>query len=213
MYKGNIESTFKTSTQFETLTKRDKREKKFGATTCTSMVCSTTTYEGPLLLSYFPCRVSSYCLGQGHLNIAKNFNFLIFLHAKSSWIRSIDTFHYNKWGILWLRKCDWGWLVTTRCHIWPGLDLWCSWSAELLDSWGRGAEFIYMTCNHITLQHLANVPYTMYGNDVCLHRERLGTCLTNAQSYVAVTSLFESYSLVTFWTWSSFSFLGQLLKV
>jgi hypothetical protein len=53
----------------------------------------------------------------------------------------------------------------------------------------------------------------MYGNDVCLHREWLGTCLVNGQSYVAVTIFHESYSKVAFWTWAIFFLFGQPLKI
>ena len=49
-----ISNQFFKSIPFKTLTKREKREKEIGARTCTSMFCSTTTYQGPWLFHLFP---------------------------------------------------------------------------------------------------------------------------------------------------------------
>lgn len=85
------------------------------------------------------------------------------------------------------------WVFCDRVNVIGG-DWWLI-KVTFIEAKSFGGKIQNMICNHIALSHLIIVPYMTYENDMYLHREKLGMCLTNVQLYLAIK--FPIYSF--FW--------------
>ena len=108
--------------------------------------------------------------------------------------------HYNRLGILWLGKNDWGWLVTIGSHILLGLDLWGV----------RNSKIRLGVIYHCSIRHMYRIQRmgtmcAFIGND----KERVSGGRPNiCGNHIFMWVIFLSHIL----TRVIFPFLGQPLK-